>query len=107
MELTLELYDRIVNTDLLVRRITICANRIVPASQEEQKESYQQMDLFSMMNQQETDEATQSDEKEKKLQQAVLDIKKKYGKNAVLRGMNFQEGATARDRNRQIGGHKA
>ena len=60
-----------------------------------------------MMNQQETDEATQSDEKEKKLQQAVLDIKKKYGKNAVLRGMNFQEGATARDRNRQIGGHKA
>ena len=107
MELTLELYDRIVNTDLLVRRITICANRIVPASQEEQKESYQQMDLFSMMNQQETDKATQSDEKKKKLQQAVLDIKKKYGKNAVLRGMNFQEGATARDRNRQIGGHKA
>ena len=60
-----------------------------------------------MMNQHETDGATQSDEKEKKLQQAVLDIKKKYGKNAVLKGMNLSEGGTTKLRNEQIGGHKA
>lgn len=107
MELTLDLYDRIINQDLLVRRITICANRIVPASQVEEKETYQQLDLFSMMDEQKEKTMLQDTEKEKKLQQAVLDIKKRYGKNAVLRGMNFQEGATARDRNRQIGGHKA
>lgn len=107
MELTLDLYDRIINQDLLVRRITICANRIVPASQVEEKETYQQLNLFSMMDEQKEKTMLQDTEKEKKLQQAVLDIKKRYGKNAVLRGMNFQEGATARDRNRQIGGHKA
>ena len=45
--------------------------------------------------------------KEKSLQQAMLSIKKKYGKNSILKGMNFEEGATTKDRNKQIGGHKA
>ena len=106
MHQTLELYDRIINMDLLVRRITICANRILPASQV-REEGYHQLDLFSMMEQQTEEKRTIAADKEKKLQQAVLDIKKRYGKNAVLRGMNFKEGATARDRNKQIGGHKA
>ncbi|MDD6195132.1 MAG: DNA methylase [Lachnospiraceae bacterium] len=107
MNLTMDLYDRIIDWDLLVRRITICANRIIPESQVREEESYHQLDLFSMMKTQTDEREAGASDKEKKLQQAVLDIKKRYGKNAVLRGMNFKEGATARDRNRQIGGHKA
>lgn len=107
MEYTLRLYDEIIQQDLLVRRITICANRIVPSSMESNEQSYQQMDLFSMMEGPGQQVHVQETDKEKKLQQAVLDIKKRYGKNALLRGTNFREGATAIERNGQIGGHKA
>ena len=87
-----ELFDRIVNRSLTVRRITIAANRVV------RDEGVYQFDLF-------TD--TEKQEKEKSLQKAMLGIKKKYGKNAVLKGTNYLEGATMRERNQQIGGHKA
>lgn len=107
MRATLELYDRIIDTDLLVRRITIAANHVISADRAAEGEEYVQLDLFSSGNGGQEEAETENLEREKKLQQAVLDIKKKYGKNAVLRGMNFQEGATARDRNSQIGGHKA
>lgn len=107
MRATLELYDRIIDTDLLVRRITIAANHVISADRAAEGEEYVQLDLFSSGNGGQEEAEAENLEREKKLQQAVLDIKKKYGKNAVLRGMNFQEGATARDRNSQIGGHKA
>lgn len=107
MRATLELYDRIIDTDLLVRRITIAANHVISADRAEEREEYVQLDLFSSENGGQEEAEAENLEREKKLQQAVLDIKKRYGKNAVLRGMNFQEGATARDRNSQIGGHKA
>ena len=87
-----ELFDRIVNRSLTVRRITIAANRVV------RDEGVYQFDLF-------TD--TEKQEKEKSLQKAMLGIKKKYGKNAVLKGTNYLEGATMRERNQQVGGHKA
>ncbi|MCR5797577.1 MAG: DNA methylase [Eubacterium sp.] len=87
----MNIFDRIVNKDLLIRRITVNANNIVETR-------YEQIDMF-------TD--TVKLDKEKKLQKAMLDIKKKYGKNAILKGTNLQEGATAMERNRQIGGHKA
>lgn len=104
-----ELYDRIINWDLLVRRITVVASRVIPENEAVDMPSFEQLDLFTDYEavEQEKEQEKKELEKEKKIQQAVLDIKKKFGKNAVLKGMNFEEGATARDRNRQIGGHKA
>ena len=109
MEAVLELYDRIVDQRLLVRRITITANHVVSESAAQEKNGFEQLSLFDndpdepQKKQQEQEEL----EREKKMQKAVLDIKKKYGKNAILKGMNLQEGATAVERNSQIGGHKA
>lgn len=105
----LELYDRIINKKFLIRRITLGANHIVDEASVVQKPVFEQLDLFTDYNarkeQQETERSER--EKERRLQQAMLDIKKKYGKNAILKGTNLMEGATAVERNRQIGGHKA
>ncbi len=103
------LFDRIVNPDLLVRRISISANRVIPEQSVPVKEEMEQLDLFTDYAARERERAEQAAvlEKEKQLQQAVLSIKKKYGKNAILKGMNLEEGATARNRNSQIGGHRA
>lgn len=92
MAATTELFDRIANRNLTVRRITIAANRVV------KDQGILQVDLF-------TD--TSKLEREKSLQATMLGIKKKFGKNAVLKGTNYLEGATMRERNGQIGGHKA
>lgn len=98
-----QLFDRIVNPDLLVRRVNITANHVVSedcaASQQ-----VQQLSLFDDVDQK---PKIARRARERKQQQAILNIQKKYGKNALLKGMNLQEGATARDRNNQIGGHKA
>lgn len=91
MEAVLDLYDRLVNPALQVRRMTITANRVT-------EEGYEQLDLFS---------DPEEREREKKMQKTMLEIKKKFGKNAILKGMNLQEGATTILRNDQIGGHKA
>lgn len=101
-----ELYDRIVNPKLLVRRITIAACRLLDEKEAENNKPYEQMDMFSMLEDKDTHEKEER-AKEKKLQTAMIDIKKKFGKNAILKGMNFEDGATAKDRNGQIGGHKA
>ena len=99
----MELYDRITDPDLLVRRVNLVAARILPESQAPKEEG--QLDLFTDWRAVEKEEAELK--REKRRQQAVLAIRKKYGKNAILKGMNYQEGATTRDRNAQIGGHKA
>ena len=101
----MELYDRIVDPNLLIRRINISANHLVPESREQAAEQVQQLNLFSDDGAQEKEEAAL--QRERRRQQAVIRIKKKYGKNAIVKGMNLEEGATAMDRNRQIGGHKA
>lgn len=105
----LALYDRIVDKNLLVRRITVTANRLVEESLARHTEEFQQMDLFTDYEAVKREEAQEEAalEREKRMQKAVLDIKKKFGKNAILKGMSLQEGATAKERNRQIGGHKA
>ena len=103
-EAVMELYDRITDPALLVRRVNLVAARIIPEG-EAPREPVQQLDLFTDYAAQENEEADL--EREKRRQQAVLTIRKKYGKNAILKGMNYQEGATTRDRNAQIGGHKA
>ena len=99
------LYDRIVAPALLVRRINLVANNIVPETAVAENRDFQQLDLFAEPEQQEAENAEL--ERETRRQQAVLSIRKKYGKNAILTGMNFEEGATTKDRNNQIGGHKA
>lgn len=105
----LALYDRIVDSNLLVRRINLTANRVIEEEAAAEKEAYYQMELFTDYEalERQKEQGREEREREKKVQRAVLDIKKKYGKNAILKGMNLEEGATARDRNRQIGGHKA
>ena len=109
MEAAEELFDRIVNPELLIRRITITANHVVRESEVQQTISFEQLDLFTdydALEKQRKEEDAEL-EKEKKMQQAMLSIKKKFGKNAILKGMNLEEGAMARQRNDQIGGHKA
>ena len=91
MAAVMELYDKIVSKELMVRRVTLSANNLL-------EEGYEQFDLF-------VDPVEQA--KERKIQEAMLSIKKKFGKNAILKGMNFEEGATTKERNNQIGGHKA
>ncbi len=107
----MELYDRIVDKNLLVRRINIAANHVVEEEMAQAQETvtYEQMNLFTDYEalRRKQEEEKKALERERKLQQTMLDIKKKYGKNAILKGMNLEEGATARERNNQIGGHKA
>lgn len=109
MEATSELFDRIVDKSLLIRRLNITANHVIDEASIEQEPRYEQLDLFTdyaaLQAEQEKEQAEL--EREKKMQKTMLTIKKKFGKNAILKGMNLEEGATARDRNSQIGGHKA
>ena len=109
IEAVLELFDRIVNPTLLVRRVTITANRVVEEKSVAEEISYEQMNLFTDcgMEDRKREEEQAELEREKRMQKAVLSIKKKFGKNAILKGMNLQEGATTIERNNQIGGHKA
>jgi len=104
-----ELYDRIVDPNLLVRRLNITANNVVAETEVPKGPKFEQLALFTDYQEvQAQKEKEAADlEREKKMQQAMLAIKKKFGKNAILKGMNLEEGATAKDRNNQIGGHKA
>ncbi len=105
-----ELFDRIVDKSLLIRRLNVTANHVIPESSAPKKNAgYEQLDLFTdyAALQAEQEQEQRELEREKRMQQAMLTIKKKFGKNAILRGMNLEEGATAKDRNAQIGGHKA
>lgn len=104
-----ELFDRIVDKNLLVRRVNIAATHVVDESTVQKTASVEQLDFFTdyLTVQSKKEEEEAELEREKKMQKAMLEIKKKYGKNAVLKGMNLEEGATTLDRNRQIGGHKA
>lgn len=99
-----ELFDRIVDRNLLVRRLTIAACKLQDETEISKGFSGEQLDLFT-----DYDLKSNSEElsREKKMQDAVVNIKHKFGKNAIFKGMNLQEGATAIDRNGQIGGHKA
>jgi DNA polymerase V len=109
MDAITELFDKIVDKNLLVRRITVVANHVVDEKSVKKKEEYVQLDLFTDYEAQRKQQLQEEEalEREKRLQQAMLSIKKKYGKNAILKGMNLEEGATAKSRNSQIGGHKA
>jgi DNA polymerase V len=103
------LFDRIVDKTLLSRRLNLTANHVIPEDAVTEEEQPQQMSLFvdyeAQAQQQKMEE--QALERERSMQKTILDIKKKYGKNAILKGTDLEEGATAQSRNQQIGGHKA
>ena len=96
---SVELFDRIVNHDLTIRRIYVVANHV---RWENSAKPLRQLDIF-------TDYTKNQEElaKDKRRQDAILEIKKRYGKNAILKGINFEEGATMRERHKQVGGHRA
>ena len=104
MDAVESLYDRIINPKLLTRRINITANKIIPA--EDIKENdFEQFNLFVDYN--EVSKNKKKEKAERKIQKTMIDIKEKYGKNMIIKGMNLEEGATMMERNNQIGGHKA
>lgn len=109
MKEMMALYQKIADPALLVRRITVSFNHVIPEQDLPAKEEFEQLELFTDYKEQEAQREQERAEleKEKKLQQAALEIKKRFGKNAILKGMNLQEGATARERNTQVGGHRA
>lgn len=109
VEEAMALYDRITDKGLLIRRITIGANRLKRENTAEKAVEYEQLDFFTdyeARDKQRAEDEAES-EREKIMQETMLSIKKKFGKNAILKGFNLEEGATAKERNAQIGGHKA
>lgn len=101
----MRLYDRIINKDLLVRRVTVCAASLLTEADAKKRNEFVQLDFFTDYDAIERER--RAEDREKSMQKAVIGIKKKFGKNAILKGMNLSEGATAKERNNQIGGHKA
>ena len=105
MQALCELFDRIVDRNLLVRRIYLTTCHVIPEGQAQAQDTGEQLDLFADPAQLEEQQTER--ERERSVQEAMLTIKRKFGKNAILKGMNFEDGATAQQRNGQIGGHKA
>ncbi len=103
----LKVYDEVVNPDLLIRRINITANNVIPENTASQGTAPYQHSLFEIYDEEELKKEDAELERERKIQETLIGIKNKFGKNAILKGLNLQEGATAKDRNEQIGGHKA
>ncbi len=107
-EAVLSLYDRIVDPHLLVRRMNLTTNHVVYEDTVSHQQQPTQLDLFTDYEAIQAKEQREQEEldKERRMQEVQLAIKQRFGKNAILKGMNFQEGATAIERNAQIGGHR-
>jgi len=103
------LYERITNKKLLIRRITINANHLVGESDAPESREFEQLSIFSDIEETKLQKASElaALRREKRMQQAMISIKRRFGKNSIVKGMSFEDGATAMDRNGQIGGHKA
>lgn len=104
----LEIFDSKVDMDLLIRRLNVTATEVIPESEMKEEPTYTQLDFFTdyAAIEREKEAEKQRAERERRLQTAMLSIKDRYGKNAVLKGISFTEGATARERNMQVGGHR-
>lgn len=109
MEAVCEVFDKVVDSRLLVRRMTVVAERVADEKEAGQRRVYEQLDLFTDPAEREAKETREREElaRERKMQETVLDLKRRFGKNAVFKGLNLKEGATAKDRNGRIGGHRA
>lgn len=99
-----ELYERIINKNLLVRKIYVIANKVLPEDKVKSENKFEQINLFSNYEEEKTNKI--KEQKEKKIQETILDIKNKYGRNAIIKGMDLQENATSIARNKQVGGHQ-
>ena len=108
METMLGIYDRVVDPNLLIRRVNVVAADLIPEEEVPETEP-EQLSLFTDYEEQAEQKkaAHAAEERERRLQQATLQIQEKYGKNAMLKGMNFLDGGTTIERNNTIGGHKA
>jgi DNA polymerase V len=108
-EAILKLYDEIANPILLVRKLNITTNHIIYEKNIPKQDEFEQLDLFTDYEQiaRERELEERELQREKQAQKAILEMKKKFGKNAVFKGTDLQEGATTISRNQQIGGHKA
>ena len=106
---TLAIYDRVVNRDLLVRRLNLALNHVRDESLTAIHREAEQLDLFTDYEALERERRQEADRlaRERRIQEAQIEIKRRFGKNAILKGLSFEEGATARERNAQIGGHRA
>ena len=109
IEAAMTLYDRITSPALLIRRLNLSADHVIPEDQVKKEETYEQLSLFSDPSKEEAEKIQReaSRERERRLQTAMLAIKDRYGKNAILLGTDLEDGATTMERNNQIGGHKA
>ena len=101
----MKLYERIINKNLLVRRINITANKVINRDMVINEKKFEQIDFFSDYEKKE--ENLQKEKEEIELQKAMINIKNKYGKNSIIKGINLLEGGTTIERNLQIGGHKS
>lgn len=101
----MELFERIVNKKLLTRRLTITANHLLSEEEANANAGAEQLTLFDVVEDIEKKDA--DEEKEKRMQKAILDIKNRFGPNAVMKGTSYQDAATGIERNESIGGHKA
>lgn len=109
MEKVAELYDRIVDKNLTVRRMYVVANHVTDEKEARTQPNQLQLTFFDDVEEIERKQAEEkaAREKERKVQETAIELKKKFGKNAILKGMNLKEGATTIERNKQVGGHKA
>ena len=109
MDGAIALFDRIINPSLMVRRVNISVNNLISESRRNEEAKSEQLDFFTDYEKadKEKKEAESKYKREKSKQNAMISIKKKYGGNAIIKGMNLEEGATTIDRNKQIGGHRA
>ena len=105
----MQLFDRIVNPDLLIRRVNVVANHVIPEAEAVRPEEPEQLSFFVDYEAREKEKKAEEEDlaKEHELQKTLLNIKEKFGKNAILKGANLEEGAMTISRNQQIGGHKA
>ncbi len=105
----LSIFDRTVQRDLTIRRLNLCANHIIDEKDKKEKETYVQLDFFTDYEKKEKEEQKKKTalEKERKILKTTVELQERFGKNAILKGFNLKEGATTKDRNSQIGGHKA
>ena len=106
---TMNLYDKIVNENLLIRYLNVTANHVVDESKAERRTAFEDIDIFTDYDELEKRKKVEEEilAKEHKMQETIIELKRKFGKNAILKGINFEDGATAIERNKQIGGHKA
>lgn len=107
MEAVTGIFDRVADPALLVRRLTLGCSVYEAGEPETSPETGEQMDFFSLTEGEDEPAGKTDPERERRRQEAILAIRRRYGRNAILKGMDLEEGATARERNRQIGGHRA